>query len=245
MTTFFKARRAPKAIPPDALRLDRPVPEGVVLDRRRFLTASLGTVGAYAVAAGGAAWIVSPDKAWAMPMDAFDDALARTLLQMTRAVYPHEFVGDVYYAKVVKDLDAKAAGGFDDTTFIDMMREGAAALDEAAGGDFAATAPEAREAILREIAQSHPAFFQAVRGTQVVSLYNQPEVWALFGYEGPSYEKGGYLYNGFDDISWLPDPPAEASPPVAALEEAAAVSKEEYKGPVGYVPLVNTSGGGN
>jgi hypothetical protein len=26
----------------------------------------------------------------------------------------------------------------------------------------------------------------------------------MFGYEGSSVEKGGYLGRGFDDIAWLP-----------------------------------------
>jgi len=47
------------------------------------------------------------------------------------------------------------------------------------------------------------AFFQTVRGGLVVSLYNQKEVWPLFGYEGESYSKGGYIDRGFDDIAWL------------------------------------------
>ena len=37
----------------------------------------------------------------------------------------------------------------------------------------------------------------------VVSLYNQPEVWEKFGYEGESASKGGYIKRGFDDIQWL------------------------------------------
>ena len=37
----------------------------------------------------------------------------------------------------------------------------------------------------------------------VVSLYNQPAVWAKLGYEGSSAEHGGYIHRGFDDIDWL------------------------------------------
>lgn len=221
------------------------LPRGVLLDRRRFLKASLGATGAYAVAAGGATWLVAPDKAWAVTYDAFDPDLARTLLAMTRALYPHEFLGDVHYALVVKDLDVEAAGGFDDTAFIDMMRDGALALDEAAGGDFAAQSEEDREAVLRTISESHPDFFQAVRGKQVVSLYNQPEVWGQFGYEGPSHEIGGYLHNGFQDISWLPDPPAEASTPVTEIEDTFDTIGDDYMGPVGSVPVVDAAAEGN
>lgn len=188
------------------------LPQGIRLDRRRFLRASLGATGAYAAAAAGATWIVAPDKAWAVSYDAFEPELARTLLAMTRALYPHEFLGDVHYAAVVKDLDVEASG-FDDKGRLGLLRTGAQALDEAAGGDFSTKSDDEREAALHVIAESHPEFFQAVRSKQVVSLYNQPEVWAQFGYEGPSYQHGGYLYDGFDDLAWLPDPPAEASPP--------------------------------
>jgi hypothetical protein len=49
-------------------------------------------------------------------------------------------------------------------------------------------------------------FFQTVRGTMVSApgLYNQPVVWKQFGYEGSSWQFGGYLNRGFNDISWLP-----------------------------------------
>ncbi len=37
-----------------------------------------------------------------------------------------------------------------------------------------------------------------------VGIYNNPEVWPLIGYEGAAFEKGGYLFRGFNDIAWLP-----------------------------------------
>ncbi len=46
-------------------------------------------------------------------------------------------------------------------------------------------------------------FFQKVRGDLVSGLYNNPEVWKRFGYEGESYSEGGYLERGFNDIDWL------------------------------------------
>ena len=219
-----------------AARTRAPLPEGFRIDRRRFLKGGATAIGAYAVMVSGATWLVGPNKAWAVTYDVFDPDMARTLLAMTRALYPHDFLGDVYYAKVVKDLDVQAAGGFDDKSFLDMMREGTTALNEAADGDFSARTPEKREEILRGIADTHGDFFQAVRGKEVVSLYNQAEVWKEFGYEGPSYPIGGYLYNGFDDIDWLPDAPAEASTPVSQLEEMAGAQTEEDLGPIEAMP---------
>jgi hypothetical protein len=37
-----------------------------------------------------------------------------------------------------------------------------------------------------------------------VGIYNNPDVWPLIGYEGPAFEKGGYLFRGVNDIAWLP-----------------------------------------
>jgi hypothetical protein len=46
-------------------------------------------------------------------------------------------------------------------------------------------------------------FFQTIRGNLVTGLYNNPEVWPKFGYEGSSADKGGYIDRGFSDINWL------------------------------------------
>jgi hypothetical protein len=51
-----------------------------------------------------------------------------------------------------------------------------------------------------------------VRGQCISSLYNNDMAFAHFGYPGPSWEKGGYINRGFNDLKWLPDPPAAASP---------------------------------
>ena len=51
--------------------------------------------------------------------------------------------------------------------------------------------------------QGYTPFFQKVRGSLVTGIYNNPEVWAILGYEGESASKGGYINRGFDDIDWL------------------------------------------
>jgi hypothetical protein len=59
--------------------------------------------------------------------------------------------------------------------------------------------------------RGHP-FFDLLKATAVVELYDNPLVWKAFGYEGPSVHLGGYLHRGFDDLDWLPDPPIELDP---------------------------------
>ncbi len=187
---------------------------GLIIDRRAVLKTAFATIGAYAATAAGVTWVIAPDRAWAMEFAAFDEKTASTLLQMARALYPHEKVGDVHYAKVVKSLDDAVAGSDDASAALAVYTDGVARLNETAGGDFNAVDADAKEAALQAEADGEdPSFFQAVRGQMVNGFYNDPEVWKIFGYQGASYEEGGYLFRGFDDLSWLPAPSKEASPP--------------------------------
>jgi len=201
---------------PRAVALPLKQAEGapLVVDRRAVLKSAFAAVGAYAATAAGVTWLIAPDRAWAVEFAAFDETTAGTLLKMTRALYPHEKVGDVHYAGVVKSLDAAVAAAEDKDAALALYADGAARLNEAAGGSFADLDDDAKEAALRAEASSEdPSFFQAVRGQVVNVLYNDHEVWKIFGYQGSSFEEGGYLFRGFDDLSWLPAPPKEASPP--------------------------------
>jgi hypothetical protein len=121
-----------------------------------------------------------------------------TLVQMARDIYPHDRLADRYYAVAVKAHDTAEQS--------EMVEAGVVALDALAVGRGSPSYVETgwendRVAMLREI-ETTP-FFQAVRGGLVVSLYNNPEVWPLFGYQGESYSQGGYIERGFDDIDWL------------------------------------------
>ena len=60
-------------------------------------------------------------------------------------------------------------------------------------------------------------FFEHVRGTTTVTLYNDKETWKLLGYEGYSSDKGGYINRGFNDLDWLPEPRIEEHPDLAAF----------------------------
>ena len=107
----------------------------------------------------------------------------------------HPMLDDAIYGKVIHDLDEKAAK---DEALLKTLQSGAAKLTEA---KFDTLDPDAQEAALRQI-QDTPEF-QTVRGACVVVIYNNPEVWPIFGYEGESYSKGGYVERGFNDIEWL------------------------------------------
>lgn len=176
------------------------------MSRRQFLqTSGLATAGFAALASG--AVLVASDGAWALEMKTFNAHTAETLLAMVRTTYPHETLADVYYAKVVGDLDAQAAKN---KGLAKTIATGVATLDKAMKINFVKLSDGNRLKVLKMIETS--PFFQKVRGTTIVSLYNQPLVWRHFGYEGPSYKFGGYIHRGFDDLTWLKQPPLDASP---------------------------------
>ena len=128
-----------------------------------------------------------------------DAARTATLARLLRVAYPHPTFPDGPYeraARAVRNADTA-----------DLLPAGLAALDDAAGGDFAALDDDAATAAVERIAES--PFFRLVHSTTIVALYDDHEVWELLGYEGPSFDKGGYLHRGFDDLDWLPDPRIE------------------------------------
>ncbi|MEM7179034.1 MAG: Twin-arginine translocation pathway signal [Pseudomonadota bacterium] len=168
---------------------------------RRELLASGITAGSALVV--GTGFVAHTTEAWATETTALAPATMATLIQIARDTYPHDKIADQYYAVAVKGHDEQAAGN---PEFKAMIEDGVAALDamaaEAGHGSYLGTGWERdRVALLKEIEDT--AFFQTIRGGLVVGLYNQREIWGNFGYEGPSFEHGGYIERGFDDIAWL------------------------------------------
>ena len=165
------------------------------LTRRELLTRSAAVGGAFIVGAG---FVGGSNAAWATEVEHLKPATMATLIQMARDIYPHDHVADEYYVTAVKGHDtADSAAG---------IETGIAALNAAASDKGFASYLDTlwerdRVDILRGMEDS--AFFQMVRGGLITGLYNQPAVWALFGYEGESFTKGGYIERGFDDINWI------------------------------------------
>ena len=180
----------------------------MILDRRDFLRRA-GSAAAMVVAgAGGGAAILASNRAWAMKLEMLGPAEAQALLHMTRQLYPHDSLGDVYYAEVVEAYDQKAKA---DAALVQLVKDGVAQLDRALGVPFVRLSPGIQTEVLQKL-ETTP-FFQSVRGHTVVALYNNKNVWADLGYQGSSWQDGGYLFRGFQDAGWTLQPDAEASPP--------------------------------
>ena len=181
-------------------RLDLP------LTRREFLQGSGVLTGT--LAAGSVLVTLAPSRSWAVELKTLSSAEGETLMKMGRVLYPHPKLPDAVYALLAKDLDADAGKSAET---LKLLRDGVAALDKAAGGSFA-TASEAKQLEIVVAMQGQP-FFNAVRGKCITALYDNDIAFVTFGYPGASWDKGGYITRGFQDLKWLPNPPAVASPP--------------------------------
>ena len=183
----------------DVPKLDLP------LTRRSLLRGSgllLGTL-----AAGGVLTALAPSRAWAVELKTLSSAEGTTLMKMGRTLFPHAKLPDAVYALLAKDLDAGATA---DSKTTALLRDGIVSLDKAAGGTFAKATAAKQLAAVKSM-EATP-FFAAVRGKCVTSLYDNDMAFAALGYPGSSWEKGGYITRGFQDLKWLPEPSKDASP---------------------------------
>ena len=175
------------------------------LARREFLKGSgllFGSLATGSLLAG-----LAPSSAWALELKKLSTADGKTLMALGRTLYPHENLPDAVYALLAKDLDGAAAANADTAK---MLADGIAWLNKSADGDFAKTNAKKREEIVRGMEGT--AFFGTVRGQCITSLYDNDMAYAVFGYPGSAWEKGGYITRGFQDLKWLPTPSLEASP---------------------------------
>lgn len=180
----------------------RIVDKRITLSRRGFLKG--GGMAALGVGTLSATTLMTPAReALAQEFKVLGAATGNTLLVLARDIFPHDRISDRYYLQALEPLEAQAAA---DDKLKSLLSEGVAALDRLAKLRFrkayAALDKESERLSLLYVIE-HGAFFQKVKGHLVTGFYDNKAVWPLFGYEGSSWEKGGYLNRGFDDIDWL------------------------------------------
>ena len=152
---------------------------------------------------GSAALTLSPlslgaESIEALEFEALDPAAVRLLTQTCRLLFPHDSLSQSVYLQAVKDLDSRIGGDKEKAVLIGQAVE---FLQGQTGGAWEKAGVEKQLAALRA-GQQQPWFF-FLRESAIESLYRNPVVWKLVGYEGSSIEFGGYLERGFDDIDWL------------------------------------------
>ena len=119
-----------------------------------------------------------------------------TITAAARTMYPDDALPDDVYARV-RDKLAEIAR--EDPGAARTIEEGVSALN-GGGRSFAELPADQQVAVLQAVEGS--TFFELVRSTAVVEVYSDERTWQLLGYEGPSFEKGGYIKRGFNDLDW-------------------------------------------
>ena len=173
--------------------------------RRQFF--KIATAGTAAAAGGGLPMMFIPNAALAE--EALGSAAFATLTKVARDIFPHDRFEDELYANAIGVYADQMKA---DAALRQLLLDGVAKVDADAraqfGAAYADVADEAdRVKILTAMAEQRHPLFTKLRGDLVVSLYNQPAVWAKLGYQGPSAEHGGYINRGFNDQNWMGDAP--------------------------------------
>ncbi len=183
------------------LNLERSGPRGAStdrIDRRTFLEVAAALTAALGIPS---ILIGSGPALAALPLAA--DAGPR-LLRIAKDIYPHDgFLPDEPYQAVVDAILEEARTNAAVAVLCAEGLEGLDARTHALYGRLYADvgAEHERVAALRAIETT--AFFQKLRGGLLFGLYDNKKLWPVFGYEGSSWEQGGYLGRGFDDLAWL------------------------------------------
>ena len=170
------------------------------VDRRQFIAGSTAAIALMTIVDRA---VLHTTEAWGLEVKSLTPETMRTLIKMVRDIYPHDRIADEFYAIACKTYDEKSAT---DPKLKVVCENGVARIDSLAqdvhGRPYAAVAWEAeRVALLNQVSDGE--LFKKLRSDLVVSLYNQKAIWPVFGYEGESASKGGYINRGFNDIRWL------------------------------------------
>lgn len=174
------------------------------INRRRFLQSTSLATAAAAAGGLGAIELFDARVAWAATT-IISPSQSATLTAMARHLFPHDQLGDQYYAAAVTALDEQAA---DDPDLAAQLVAGVARLDGAMGMPFLKLSPGNQLTVIEGL-EGTP-FFNTMRGATLGALYTNDTVARDFGFEGSSVEYGGYIDRGFNDLGWLPELPDNA-----------------------------------
>jgi len=162
----------------------------------------LGTTALIALTAG---LLTTPMSRFAVAGEGFNDAQKLTLLRIARDVYPHETLLDNAPYQAVVDAILTESGK--DEKVAKMMGDGLADIEKRAQAVYktnytAVKDPLQREGLLRQVELTD--WFQKIRGGLLFGLYNNKALYPKFGYDGSSWEKGGFIKDpSFGKVDWL------------------------------------------
>ena len=134
----------------------------------------------------------------------FTPQARKVLVRIIQVAFPHENLPPGPYERMADRIITMAE---ESTWFRMKLVQGVETLSTLSGGAFTELSQADAMRLLKQL--EHTDFFAFVRRSTVLEMYDDEEVWEALGYEGPSYDKGGYIDRGFNDLDWLPDPRIE------------------------------------
>jgi hypothetical protein len=162
----------------------------------------LSTTAFIALTAG---MLTTPMSRFAVAAATFDDAQKLQMLRIARDIYPHETLLDNAPYQAVVDAILAEAGK--DEKVAKLVTDGLADVNKRANAVYKVNFVDIkegmkREGILRQIELSD--FFQKIRGGLLFGIYNNKALYPKFGYDGSSWEKGGFINDPtFGKVDWL------------------------------------------
>ncbi len=148
--------------------------------------------------------MVFPAKYPSLNATEMTEEARQALIRVLRVAFPHENVPDGPYERTADTILTETEH---ETWFRVALTQGLLSLNQLSGGDFRELPDDEALRVLRRVEGTE--FFGFVRRTAVLNLYDDADVWNACGYEGPSFDQGGYIGRGFNDLDWLPEPRVE------------------------------------
>ncbi len=166
--------------------------------RREFMLA-LGQLGFGAAALSLSPLTLNASQAEeAMGLAYLDSEASIVAVQVARLLFPHQSLENEIYIQIARDVDSDISRRPEVNTWMESLPK---LLDQQCDGKWLEMPLPLQIEALRKLEETETFFY--LRNRTIESLYRNPTVWKLVGYEGSSIEHGGYLNRGFDDIDWL------------------------------------------
>lgn len=147
-----------------------------------------------------------PAKYGALNAMEFSDEAKQVLVKILTTAFPHKNFPQGPYERMADKLISMA----DESPWFRMkLIQGVETIDAGADRKFSTLPYEEALEALKKVERTE--FFSFIRRMTILTMYEDEEVWSSVGYEGPSFDKGGYINRGFNDLDWLPEPRIEES----------------------------------
>ena len=132
----------------------------------------------------------------------FSNADSETIYQFIERLLPIDGIESSVFNDITTGLFKSAEN---DSGLRESLKSCIQSLQDLTQNNWLNTETSNQISILKKLETE--SWFSDILSRAKASLFTHPKLWARLKYGGSSLEEGGYKYNGFDDIDWLPESP--------------------------------------